>query len=1611
MSSTSEPLSHSDYLVGWICALPKELVAATAMLDEEYASLPKPPNDHNAYTFGRVGNHNVVIACLAKGEIGNNNAATVATRMASTFPSIKFGLLVGIGGGVPKSVRLGDVVVSTPTSKFGGVVQWDFGKAEKAGAFQQTGALNRPPTALLTALTKLERDHDMKGSKIPEYLENLKAKWPRLVPKYIRTSSLRDVLFRADYGHVEKPTFGQTGTPDEAEEDEEDDEDDEDDEEEEADCCINCDPSKIVSRRARDMRVHYGLIASGNQVIKDATFRDEVNKRLGGKVLCFEMEAAGLMNDFPCIVIRGICDYADSHKNKAWQEHAAAVAAAFAKELLSVVEPGEVDHMPAMKGSVHAFAKIACPCSRDKRSIAFPTLNQISHNIDNLVRRQNDQDEQIILDWLTPIDFTLLQSDLISKRQKGTGEWFLRSLEFQNWINHTTQTLFCPGNPGTGKTVMSSIVVDHLYTKFGNDRDVAIAYVYCSYQPQQEQKPEDLLASLLKQFARRNPKVFANVKGLYERHVSNGSRPSLDEIIKMLQSAIKLFCRVFIIVDALDEFHSSNYTNWKKILVLKKPWFASGAHINLFVTSRSISEITAEFLGDVQKDIRAPESDVLSYVNDNIMQFRVADRFAERPDVQDKIRSGIVRAADGMFLLATLLVKSLKCLPTLGHVTAVLQNSRQGQSGLVDMYQMAMKRIKAQEKGCRELAMQVLAWVTHAKRAISTTEVRHAVAIRSHQSKLDESFLPGVEILDSLCAGLVTVDKNSDLIRLVHYTAQEYFEETNPFPEAHREITTTCLTYLSFDNFSTGFCVDDEEFSVRLQQNPLYDYAARNWGHHAREAAETSEQLILYLENEANVSASSQAMMAFSRRYSNYSQEIPKLKGLHLAAYFGLGESIIRLLENGNILDVEDSHKRTPLWYAVDNGYDTVVDLLLAIGANPDSEDVGERTLLSYSAERGHETITKLLLACGVDPNSKATSKFYSGRTSLSFAAGNGHEEVVKLLLAIDADPDLKDLTGRTALSFAAENGHHAVVKLLLSKVADPDSKDLVQRTPLSFAADGGHEAVVKLLLAESSVDPHSKDLYGRSTLSYAVWSGDEGVVNQLVEKGVLLNSVDRDGRTPLCLAAGGGQESIVRLMLAMPGIDPDSSDMGGRTPLSLAARYGHAEVARLLLEDGKVDVNHKDNEGCTPLALATENGHENVVRLLLDRGVELESRDKDSRTPLFCAAENGRDVLVRLLLGKGVESDPRDNDRRTPLLCAAENGHETVIKLLVQNEVDFEAVDKSTRTLLWWAAEKGYEALATQLLERGVAGLELKDSKFGQTPLSCAAEKGHAGVVKFLVANGADPHTKDKDGRTPLSWAVENKFKDVIRILLALNTVNVNSMDIYGRTSLSYAAWTGDAISVQLLLENGARPELKDKKGWSPLFWAAKNEHEAVFKLLLENGADIESRDSHDRTPLSYGAENGQETMVKLLLKSGADIESRDSQYHMTPLLLAIGRGHEAVVKLLLENGADIEAKQKSNESTPLSWATFHRDAAIIKLLLDRGANVNARSLNGRTPLSSAAQYGHKAIVEALLEKGADPESRDKENMTPLSLAAKAGHAAVYMLLEKAANTGGGDR
>ncbi|KAL4887774.1 nucleoside phosphorylase domain-containing protein [Aspergillus ambiguus] len=296
----SRTLSHGDYTIGWICSLPFEIAAAKAMMDEVHLDLLPDGCDDNSYILGRVHCHNVVVACLPTGAIGPTPAATVATKMLSTFPMIRYGLLVGIGGGVPAQtdIRLGDVVVGKPVKGRGAVIQYDH--SEISG---QLSPLNNPPHALLTALSKLQAIHLVEGNQIAHLLSEMVTKHPLL--KDMVTPKSPDRLFIAAYRHNSSRH------------------------------CGNCDRTKLVRRPARTKdapQVHYGVIASSNCVMKNSLTRDRLASQHG--IICFEMEAAGLMNTFPCLVIRGISDYADSHKNDDWQGYAAATAAAYAKELL-----------------------------------------------------------------------------------------------------------------------------------------------------------------------------------------------------------------------------------------------------------------------------------------------------------------------------------------------------------------------------------------------------------------------------------------------------------------------------------------------------------------------------------------------------------------------------------------------------------------------------------------------------------------------------------------------------------------------------------------------------------------------------------------------------------------------------------------------------------------------------------------------------------------------------------------------------------------------------------------------------------------------------------------------------------------------------------------------------------------------------------------------------------------------------------------------------------------------------------------------------------------------------------------------------------------------------
>ncbi|EJT69024.1 hypothetical protein GGTG_13421 [Gaeumannomyces tritici R3-111a-1] len=294
--------SNNNYTIGWISADPIELTAARFFLD---------PHDTDSYVLGKIGPHNVVVACLSRGEGRTAAASVVATNMLRRFPNIRFGLMVGTGGGAPSSknnMHLGDIVIGSPDNGHGGVLHYDFKELIQ----------NRTPPALREAVADLRSEHETNGHCYEAQIRQMLGGQNK---KYSRPKATSDELYKPEYTHSGDGM----------------------------NCHACCDPENLVSRPERERReggkdfavVHYGLVASANQPMEDATIRDGLVGEAG--VLCFDTGAAGLTNDFPfpCLVIRGICDYSDSHKNKDWQGFAAMMAAAYAKDLLNRIAPSQ----------------------------------------------------------------------------------------------------------------------------------------------------------------------------------------------------------------------------------------------------------------------------------------------------------------------------------------------------------------------------------------------------------------------------------------------------------------------------------------------------------------------------------------------------------------------------------------------------------------------------------------------------------------------------------------------------------------------------------------------------------------------------------------------------------------------------------------------------------------------------------------------------------------------------------------------------------------------------------------------------------------------------------------------------------------------------------------------------------------------------------------------------------------------------------------------------------------------------------------------------------------------------------------------------------------------
>ncbi|KAJ7291088.1 hypothetical protein C8J57DRAFT_1704769 [Mycena rebaudengoi] len=432
-----------------------------------------------------------------------------------------------------------------------------------------------------------------------------------------------------------------------------------------------------------------------------------------------------------------------------------------------------------------------------------------------------EREREMIVQWFSPLNFFPKQNDIFDCRQEGTGEWFVKHPEFKDWRDSPGKTLFCHGMAGAGKTVLASVAVEHLNQNFKR-QSVGVAVIYCNHKEIEQQSASNLLASVWRQlvFGRY---LSGDVHDLYLQHGEHHTRPSMHEIIGVLRSAIAGYFKVFVVVDALDE--CPNDKNTRDTLLSRLSTL--GLTVNLLFTSRPHVDIENTFPDAKRMEIRASEDDIRCYVQGQIARSsRLAKHVRARPNLREEITRSIIGLADGMFLLVKLHMDSLSTKITVRAVREALKGLPKDLDGT---YDEAMQRIAQQSEDDRNLALQILSWISNAMRPLSASELQEALAVRLGTMVLDIDGLPDMDIMLSVCAGLVVFDQSGKIVRLIHYTAQHYFDRNRDrrFPDARKEIADVCLTYLCFETFTHVPPIMNNSDTLRLcDDHALLAYAA-----------------------------------------------------------------------------------------------------------------------------------------------------------------------------------------------------------------------------------------------------------------------------------------------------------------------------------------------------------------------------------------------------------------------------------------------------------------------------------------------------------------------------------------------------------------------------------------------------------------------------------------------------------------------------------------------------------------------------------------------------------------------------------------------------------------
>ncbi|KAL2207105.1 hypothetical protein CC79DRAFT_1341864 [Sarocladium strictum] len=1010
----SPNLEPEDYTIAWICALHLELAASLALLDEQHPPLPSHPGDDNNYVLGRIQHHNVVMVCLP-GQYGTNNAAIVATNLKRSFPNIRATLMVGVGGGAPAEadLRLGDVVVGTR------VMQYDMGKVVTDGSFLRTALPKLPAPFLNSAVCTLRSKHaeeDRTGYS-NRVVTLLRSRFPSLA-----LPSQADRLFQASYDHVE-------GAPN----------------------CDGCDQARLQSRSVRlsdEPMIQYGVIASGNELLRNSKRRDMISSELGA--ICFEMEAAGMMDNLQCLPIRGICDYSDSHKNKISQDYAAATAACYARELLELIPP--------IHGSVS---------KRRERLMESLDFSQIE------ARRSN-----------------------VRAAHNKTCLWLLANDTYQDWLDPAKQLqnhglLWMRGKAGAGKsTLMKFIYLDMKRKR--KERNVVVASFFFNARGEYLEKSViGMYRSLLLQLLRTFRDLQAVLDDTDIVPWNQQGCPDLNSLKELLRSAIMALedRSLFLFIDALDECEEHEVRDMLHFFE-DLAESASEEHINLrvFFSSRPYPHMSIRRGVSLTLELQAGHTeDLARYVRNHL---RVSS-----PALLADLQALIIDKAAGIFMWIVLVVDILNKESSRGSL-AIRKKLSDTPKELGQLFKSMLERDNIEPHKLR----LCLLWILCAKRPLTPAEFHHAlwISLVVDEGNLVDPELPDADDFDA-CEGLVTssskglaeiTNSATPNVQFIHESVRDFLVKERGFqamwPDlgfewqqpGHERIKKDCAAYLHHPLVQNAIneCEARGSGSFQATENcPFLHYASQQVLYHADVAAELIPQDD-FLTEFFTVDSIRLLNLSEKAKVRHYTAAAPLI---YILADKGLANLLRMQTARESANSPTQERYRLPVFAALANGHVEAVAILL--GVSPRSEtwidlikddvrssrrsDLGgceHLTPLSWAAMSGKVGIMECLFQRGA----RLDERDGEGFTPLHRAATTPFtsQKGVHFLIGKRADMEARVEGGKTALMIASQRGGHPVVRLLVAAGADINAKDDQGRTARDLASQWGEEFIVSML-------------------------------------------------------------------------------------------------------------------------------------------------------------------------------------------------------------------------------------------------------------------------------------------------------------------------------------------------------------------------------------------------------------------------------------------------------------------------------------------------------------------------------------------------------------------